>query len=193
MKKLSYLFRSRSLTIPLKQEYAAVNFEIVSDDFFDELEMLNINDDDNDVNNDSTDDVIGAVVGGSPQFKMPNLKDFETKTKTTPKATRPTLSQSPVLVSRLKKKKIIAISSSDEDEEEEEAISVKEPPKKVVKLKRINKFIDDEAELSGLASDDEDLVNEDLDAFEESFVDDATQKEELTHLDQKAIYLQSIR
>ena len=171
----------------LKPEYAVANFEIVTDDFFDELEMLNINDDDG-FNNESNDDVIDAGVG-SPEFKMPNLKDFETKTKTTPKAVKPTLSQSPVLVSRLKKKKT-AISSSDEEDEED--LSVIEPPKKVVKLKRTNKFIDDEAELSGLASDDE-LDNEDLDAFDESFVDDATQKEELTHFDQKAIYLQSIR
>ena len=52
-----------------------------------------------------------------------------------------------------------------------------------------NKFIEDEAELSGTASDDE-LDNEEMDAFDESFVDDATQRDDL---DQKAVYLQSIR
>ena len=44
--------------------------------------------------------------------------------------------------------------------------------------------------MSGIASDDE-FDNEDLDAFDESFVDDATQKEE--SIDQRAVYLQSIR
>ena len=52
-----------------------------------------------------------------------------------------------------------------------------------------NKFIEDEAELSGTASDDE-LDNEEMDAFDESFVDDATQRDDL---DQRAVYLQSIR
>ena len=56
---------------------------------------------------------------------MPNLEDFETKTKTTPKAVKVSLSQSPVLVSK-QKKKIAVLSSSDEDDD----FSVVEPPKK---------------------------------------------------------------
>ena len=58
------------------------------------------------------------------------------------------------------------------------------------KKRKITSFIDDEAELSGVASDDE-FDHEDLDAFDASFVDDATQKE--VSIDQRAVYLQSIR
>ena len=58
------------------------------------------------------------------------------------------------------------------------------------KKRKLTSFIDDEAELSGVASDDE-FDNEDLDAFDASFVDDATQKE--VSIDQRAVYLQSIR
>ena len=60
----------------------------------------------------------------------------------------------------------------------------------MTKKRKITSFIDDEAELSGGASDDE-LDHEDLDAFDASFVDDATQKE--VSIDQRAVYLQSIR
>ena len=58
------------------------------------------------------------------------------------------------------------------------------------KKRKLTSFIDDEAELSGVASDDE-FNHEDLDAFDASFVDDATQKE--VSIDQRAVYLQSIR
>ena len=58
------------------------------------------------------------------------------------------------------------------------------------KKRKVTSFIDDEAELSGVASDDE-FDHEDLDAFDASFVDDATQKE--VSIDQRAVYLQSIR
>ena len=55
--------------------------------------------------------------------------------------------------------------------------------------KKVNKFIDYEAEISedGAASEDED--EEDLDAFEASFVDDATQR---VNVDQRAMYLRSL-
>ena len=59
------------------------------------------------------------------------------------------------------------------------------------KKRKLTSFIDDEADLSGVASDDEFDHGEDLDAFDASFVDDATQKEVST--DQRAVYLQSIR
>ena len=60
----------------------------------------------------------------------------------------------------------------------------------MTKKRKLTSFIDDEAELSGVASDDE-FNHEDLDAFDASFVDDATQKE--VSIDQRAVYLQSIR
>ena len=60
----------------------------------------------------------------------------------------------------------------------------------MTKKRKLTSFIDDEAELSGIASDDE-FNHEDLDAFDASFVDDATQKE--VSIDQRAVYLQSIR
>merc|ERR1712083_1139541 len=80
-----------------KREYAMVDFDIISDDLFEQLELLGIDEN---------------VIHSSPEFKLPNLKDFETKIKTTPKAAKMVLSQSPVLVSK-QKKKIAVISSSD--------------------------------------------------------------------------------
>ena len=54
-----------------------------------------------------------------------------------------------------------------------------------------NKFIDDEAELSGEASED-DESNENLDTYDQSFLDD-DQDQAIPNLDEKAIYLRSIK
>lgn len=136
------------------------DFQIVSEGFFEELEKMFA-------------------------FKLPNLQDFETRTKTTPKSKKAELSPSPLRqASKLKKKRAVLSSSEDEDREQEHE---KPKPKK---KRKINRFIQDEAELSGSASEDEEAYHDDLDGLDESFVDDATQRDDI---DQKAIYLQSIR
>jgi hypothetical protein len=99
-----------------QQEEVTANFDLIeSDDFFDHLDSLNS--------------------FSSPEFKMPNLEDFETRTKTTPKtdkktrrrhfsdsspeavAQSPIMSQSPLLMAKIRKRTII---SSDDEEEEED-------------------------------------------------------------------------
>ena len=77
---------------------------------------------------------------------------------------------------------------TDDDSIEKEKTIIK--PNKLSKKKKFkkNNFIDDEAELSGLASSDEEMDNQS--DFESSFVDDGTQR---VSMDQKAMYLQSIK
>lgn len=77
---------------------------------------------------------------------------------------------------------------TDEDSIEEEKPKIKTNKLSTKKKFKKNNFIDDEAELSGLASSDEEMDNQS--EFESSFVDDGTQ---LVSKDQTAIYLQSIK
>lgn len=170
---------NKSLEIkPSARQVAMADFQIVSDDFFDQLEKMFVK---------SKED---------NEFKLPNLEDYETRTRTTPKASKMNISitESPLITGsrnkRMAKKKAIFTSSSEEEEED----SPVKPVKKLSKKKRpaVNKFIHDEAELSGSASEDE--LDQDLDGLEESFVDDATQRhDEDNGVDLKAIYLQSIK
>ena len=119
------------------------------------------------------------------KFKMPNLEDFESRAvKVTPRALK--FSQSPLVPVKTKKRAVI--SSSDEDEEHH-ALSPKVRKPKMKKPR--NKFIDDEAELSGEASED-DESNENLDTYDQSFLDD-DQDQAIPNLDEKAIYLRSIK
>ena len=135
-----------------------------------------------------------------PLFKLPNLDAFENKVKTTPKSSKkvlfhhessPILSQSP-LVAQPKRSRRAIFSSSDEDDTTGKSVTkIRKLSKNKAdsKPKRKNMFIDDEADLSGSASSDEDDAK-DLEAFEASFVDDATQR---PSIDQKAMYLRSIK
>ncbi len=143
------------------------DFEIVGPDFFEALEAM-------------------FATEQEPQFKMPNLEDYETRAKITPKA-KMLLSQSPIVQGSKAKRR--AILSSSEEEEDEEEMKEDRTKKRPNKKKRANKFIDDEAELSGSASDDEHDHEQD-DLLEASFVDDATQHE---NIDQQALYLKSIK
>ena len=77
---------------------------------------------------------------------------------------------------------------TDEDSIEEEKPKIKTNKLSTKKKFKKNNFIDDEAELSGLASSDEEMDNQS--EFESSFVDDGTQQ---VSKDQTAIYLQSIK
>ena len=142
-----HLYRSsvKSLTKSPKHEYAVANFEIITSDFFDQLEVLDFLTEesilDNMSGNASDEKLVKSEVSlindsSPPQFKMPNLEDFETKTRTTPKAPK-YLSQSPVLVAKQKKKRKIAILSSDEEDED---FSGQEPAKKgkVLKVQQCN-------------------------------------------------------
>ena len=129
-----FFYRSsvKSITKSPKHEYAVVNFDIISSDFYDQLEVLDFLTEDSSIIQESTEapteggrsEISPTNAMSPPQFKMPNLEDFETKTRTTPKANK-YLSQSPVLVSKAKKKRS-AILSSDEDDD----FSILEPPKK---------------------------------------------------------------
>ena len=142
-----HLYRSsvKSLTKSPKHEYAVANFEIITSDFFDQLEVLDFLTEESILNNmsgnASDEKLVKSEVSlindsSPPQFKMPNLEDFETKTRTTPKAPK-YLSQSPVLVAKQKKKRKIAILSSDEEDED---FSGQEPAKKgkVLKVQQCN-------------------------------------------------------
>ena len=133
----------KSLTRSPKHEYAVANFEIISSDFFDQLEVLDFLTEESILDNISgkspDEKLVKSEVSlindsSPPQFKMPNLEDFETKTRTTPKAPK-YMSQSPVLVAKQKKRRKPAILSSDEEDED---FSVQEPPKKG-KVKKVQK------------------------------------------------------
>jgi hypothetical protein len=137
LRNVSHLYRSsvKSLAKSPKHEYFVANFEIVTGDFFDRLEVLDFLTEesilDNMSGNAPDEKLVKSEVSlindsSPPQFKMPNLEDFETKTRTTPKAPK-YLSQSPVLVAKQKKRRKVAISSSDEEDED---FSVQEPAKK---------------------------------------------------------------
>lgn len=153
-------------------EHAMPDFQIVSDDFFDQLEKMFVKPKEDN------------------EFKLPNLEDYETRTRTTPKTSKMSISvsDSPLLAPPSKAKRKAIFTSSSEDEE-----SPVKPVKKLSRKKRpVNKFIHDEAELSGSASEDE--LDQDLDGLEESFVDDATQRhDEDNGVDLQAIYLQSTK
>ena len=139
------------------------DFELTSSDFFEQLEEY----------------------FKPPEFKVPNLQDFEART--TPKAgpSHHVQSQSPVQATKSKKRAIISSSEEEDDHSSPDLVKKKSVKKK---RRKINKFIDDEAEISGSDSEDEDISD---DKLEESFVDDATQKE--VSVDEKALYLRSIR
>ena len=80
----------------------------------------------------------------------------------------------------------------EDDEEIVNEISKIVKPKKLSRKKKLakNQFIDDEAELSGSASSDDEQNSRVMEEFEASFVDDGTQR---VSMDQKAMYLQSIK
>ena len=125
-------------------------------------------------------------------FKMPNLQDFESRARVTPKALK--FSQSPVIPIRAKKRAII--SSSDEDNSADEALNSDKDDSPIIRKPKLkkprNKFIDDEAELSGDGSEDDEHSNENLDAYDQSFLDDDGDHG-IPDLDEKAIYLRSIK
>lgn len=135
-----------------------------------------------------------------PLFKMPNLDVFENKVKTTPKSSKkvsfhhessPILSQSPLIAQPKRSRRAILLSSDEDDVKEKSVTKIRKLSKNKTdsKTKRKNMFINDEADLSGSASSDEDDAK-DLEAYEASFVDDATQR---PSIDQKAMYLRSIK
>ena len=80
----------------------------------------------------------------------------------------------------------------EDDEEIVNEISKIVKPKKLSRKKKLakNQFIDDEAELSGSASSDDEQNSRVMEEFEASFVDDGTQR---VSMDQKAMYLESIK
>ena len=125
-------------------------------------------------------------------FKMPNLQDFESRARVTPKALK--FTQSPVIPIKAKKRAII--SSSDEENSADEALNSDKDDSPIIRKPKLkkprNKFIDDEAELSGDGSEDDEHSNENLDAYDQSFLDDDGDHG-IPDLDEKAIYLRSIK